>query len=1054
MPGMPTGTVTFLFTDIEGSTARWEREPGEVEVDLARHDALLRKAIESHGGTVFQTLGHAFCAVFATAPAALAAALAAQAALDSMGAPGRRSFDVRMALHSGSTHERENDYFGPAVNRVARLLSTGHGGQVLISLATRHLVRDELPQGVALRELGLYRLKDLAQPERIFQLVAPQLSLEFPPLRTLDTHSHNLPFHATPFIGRVDDVRNAAAVLRRADVQLLMLTGPGGIGKTRLGLEVATEVFDDFPDGVFFVSLSGVPSSELVVPAIALTVGVKSSDPRLLDALIEHIGASEVLLVLDALEQVVTAAPDIAKLLGACAGVKILATSRVVLRIQGESQINVPPMAFPQGGEAHSRGALLAYDSIRLFIERANAANDRFDWNDESAAAIAEICRSLEGLPLAIELVAARVRLLSPTSLLPRLGERLEIPAGGASAAPARQQTVRQSIAWSYDLLWTSERKLLRHLSPFAGGCTIDAAEAVCNAAGELDLAAGLANLVNTGLLRQQEEPSGQPRFTMPDTVREFVLKQSQVMDDAGDARRRHATFFLQFLQAHVSAGWSSTALAEPWFDDVEVELDNFRAAMSWALSPDGDPDLGLSIAGQLGPFWSGRHCVAEGRGWLEALIASSGVNHSTEAWANALTALGTLVWEQGDHGRARRILEDSLQACRALDWRLGISQPLRILGLLAMERGDVEQARPFLEECLLLARTRGDEDAIAMSLVQLGDALVVSDRAVARAMYAESLAHYRKTESMEIATVLGSLGRMRLLEGDYAEARALCEDALELRLSGTDARRIADARKVSRMLLDVRGTSTPQPRCMSKVSPSTDVSVQNLQSPTRLAGSVSSWSQRGTAHAQSAASWKVSRFERNSRTNSGWLLVSADLHWRPSILTPRGRLHTRLGRSKPRLNERCGHSSYPTAPATNSVLRRFGMPSAMLNSPKSGRSDEGRVCRTRPKRCVKRSPRESAVLRNWPSTKRSALVRWSKNRPPPWWRCRNLRLQSTVTIRQGKLQASWRLSTSRRSGSRRVNFGRPGATASGGRLSADACGTIMHVSHITTDDN
>ena len=217
---------------------------------------------------------------------------------------------------------------------------------------------------------------------------------------------------------------------------------------------------------------------------------------------------------------------------------------------------------------------------------------------------------------------------------------------------------------------------------------------------------------------------------------------------------------------------------------------------MSWALSPDGDPDLGLSIAGQLGPFWSGRHCVAEGRGWLEALIASSGVNHSTEVWANALTALGTLVWEQGDHGRARRILEDSLQACRALDWRLGISQPLRILGLLAMERGDVEQARPFMEECLLLARTRGDEDAIAMSLVQLGDALVVSDRAVARAMYAESLAHYRKTESMEIATVLGSLGRMRLLEGDYAEARALCEDALELRLSGTDARRIADAQK------------------------------------------------------------------------------------------------------------------------------------------------------------------------------------------------------------------------------------------------------------------
>ena len=796
MPGMPTGTVTFLFTDIEGSTARWEREPGEVEVDLARHDALLRKAIESHGGTVFQTLGHAFCAVFATAPAALATALAAQAALDSMGAPGRRRFDVRMALHSGSTHERENDYFGPAVNRVARLLSTGHGGQVLISLATRQLVRDELPQGVALRELGLYRLKDLAQPERIFQLVAPQLSLEFPPLRTLDTHPHNLPFQATPFIGRVDDVRNAAAVLRRADVQLLTLTGPGGIGKTRLGLEVATEVFDDFPDGVFFVSLSGVPSSELVVPAIALTVGVKSSDPRLLDALIEHIGASEVLLVLDALEQVVTAAPDIAKLLGACAGVKILATSRVVLRVQGESQINVPPMAFPQGGEAHSRGALRAYDSIRLFIERANAANDRFDWNDESAAAIAEICRSLEGLPLAIELVAARVRLLSPTSLLPRLGERLEIPAGGASAAPARQQTVRQSIAWSYDLLWTSERQLLRHLSPFAGGCTIDAAEAVCNASGELDLAAGLANLVNTGLLRQQEEPSGQPRFTMPDTVREFVLKQSQVMDDAGDARRRHATFFLQFLQAHVSAGWSSTALAEPWFDDVEVELDNCRAAMSWALSPDGDPDLGLSIAGQLGPFWSGRHCVAEGRGWLEALIASSGVNHSTEAWANALTALGTLVWEQGDHGRARRILEDSLQACRALDWRLGISQPLRILGLLAMERGDVEQARPFLEECLLLARTRGDEDAIAMSLVQLGDALVVSDRAVARAMYAESLAHYRKTESMEIATVLGSLGRMRLLEGDYAEARALCEDALELRLSGTDAGRVADAQK------------------------------------------------------------------------------------------------------------------------------------------------------------------------------------------------------------------------------------------------------------------
>src|SRR5215217_7939229 len=405
MSSLPTGTVTFLFTDIEGSTKLWERSPQAMQRALARHDQILRDAVEERGGYVFKTIGDAFCCVFSTAPVALETSLFAQRTLlTKEGWPEETGpLRVRMALHAGSTEERDGDYFGPPVDRVARLLSAAHGAQVLLSLTAQELVRDQLPAGAALMNLGEHRLKDLFRPERVFQLIAPGLPSEFPPLRTLEAKLNNLPLQPTPLVGRVREVEEVAERLRSDQVRLLTLTGPGGTGKTRLALQAGADLLDEFDDGVFFVALAAITDRALVAPTVVRTLGLTERRYQPPEELLKgYLRDRQTLLLLDNFEQVLESAPLLAELLSSAPNLKILATSRTPLRLYGEHEFSVPPLSLPDPSSLATLESLTQYGAVRLFVERAKAVKPDFSLTQANAPAVAEICARLDGLPLAI----------------------------------------------------------------------------------------------------------------------------------------------------------------------------------------------------------------------------------------------------------------------------------------------------------------------------------------------------------------------------------------------------------------------------------------------------------------------------------------------------------------------------------------------------------------------------------------------------------------------------------------------------------------------------
>jgi class 3 adenylate cyclase len=470
MAVLPTGTVTFLFTDIEGSTRLWERDASAMQSALARHDEILKEAIEGRDGHVFKTVGDAFCAAFSSAPEALGAAISAQHALhdEEWGEGG--VIRVRMAHHTEAVDEQGGDYFGPTLNRVSRLLSAGHGGQTLLSLATQELVRDALPDGVRLEDLGERRLKDLYRPERVFQVTTLDLPSDFPPLRTLENLRNNLPLQATPLVGREREVGEVCERLGQEGVRLLTLTGPGGTGKTRLALQAAADLLEDFEDGVFFVPLATVTDPDLFLTQVAGALGLQESgDVPLEDLLKEYVGHRKLLLVLDNFEQLLSAVPLVGELLSAAPHLKVLATSRIPLGIYGEHDYAVPPLSVPDPKRLPPIEVLSQYEAVRLFIERASAAKRGFEITSENAPAVAEICPRLDGLPLAIELAAARVRLLPPKVLLTRLANRLKLLTGGAKDLPARKRTLRGAIEWSHDLLEEGEKTLFARLAVFSG---------------------------------------------------------------------------------------------------------------------------------------------------------------------------------------------------------------------------------------------------------------------------------------------------------------------------------------------------------------------------------------------------------------------------------------------------------------------------------------------------------------------------------------------------------------------------------------------------------
>jgi predicted ATPase len=564
---------------------------------LARHDALVCQAIATHHGVVFKTTGDGVHAALESAPDALAAALAAQRALQTEAWAPPGPLRARMALHTGVAEERDGDYFGPALNRMARLLATGHGGQILVSRATHELVCDHLPPDVALRDLGVHYLKDLARPEHIFQLIAADLPTDFPPLETLDRHPNNLPVQPTPLIGRDAEVASLCSLLRRSDVCLVTLSGPGGVGKTRLALQVAAELLDDFDDGAYFVDLAPIGEVALVAPTIAQTLGVRETgNRRLLDSLKDYLREKQVLLVLDNFEHVVAAAPVVAEVLAAAPRLSVLVTSRVALHLRGEKEVVASPLALPDPQRLPPLAVLSQYAAVELFIERALDVQPNFAVTNENAPAVAEVCYRLDGLPLAIELAAARIKLFAPQTLLARLEKRLPLLTGGARDLPTRQQTLRNTIDWSYELLNAGEQTLFRRLAVFVGGCTLEAAQVICNVEGELawDVVDGLAALLDQSLVQQGDGPDGEPRFTMLETIREYALEQLEAHSEADAVRRRHAEYYLAL--AETAQPQFQRAERYRWSERTESEHYNLRAALAWALEG-GDVEIGGRLA-------------------------------------------------------------------------------------------------------------------------------------------------------------------------------------------------------------------------------------------------------------------------------------------------------------------------------------------------------------------------------------------------------------------------------------------------------------------------
>jgi predicted ATPase/class 3 adenylate cyclase len=782
MAELPTGSVTLLFTDIEGSTRLLEQlGDGYLDV-LGAHQRLLRAAFAESSGVEVNTEGDAFFVAFATARDAVAAAVRAQRALAGHAWPDGVGLRVRMGMHTGEPLLVGNDYAGLDVHRTARICAAGHGGQVLISQATRDLVEHRLPTGVTLRDLGEHRLRDLTRPQHLFQLVIAGLPAEFPPLRTLSTHPTNLPAELTPLIGRASELAEASALLQRDTVRLVTFTGPGGIGKTRLAVHVAAALLERFREGVFVVELAAVRDPSLVVPTIAHTLGVReTADRPLFDGLVQRIGGQRLLLVLDNFEQVLAAAPAVVRLLRACRRVKVLVTSRAVLHASGEYEYPVPPLALPEPEVALDLDALLAADAVALFVARAQAVNPGFGVTEADAPVLAEICRWLDGVPLAIELAAARSRLLSPRALLARLQERgLRLLTGGASDLPARQQTLRATIDWSYDILAHAEQRLLARLSVFAGGATLAAAEAVCDLEGERDLLAALDSLIDNSMVRVRTGPHGEPRMRMLETVREYARERLAERDEADELARRHADFYMA-LADRAEPKLSGPDQGE-WLSRLDTELDNLRAAFTWSIARQ-EPDMSARLATALGLFWEMRGRANEGLQWLETVLGERELL-SREALARALVAKARLLLRfEADHEQGRALLDQALPLVRELGDTAMLIRTLNNLGYAAIFAGDEQGSLAFHHEALLLARQHGDPATLALVLANFGSALLwFGDHARARTLLEESLVLRRGLgEPLALANTLNNLAMLALSEGEHERALPLLEECLAL---------------------------------------------------------------------------------------------------------------------------------------------------------------------------------------------------------------------------------------------------------------------------------
>jgi predicted ATPase/class 3 adenylate cyclase len=769
------GTLTLLFTDIEGSTVLAERLDEGWPALLAEHNRLLRTVFAAHGGTELGTEGDAFFVSFTAAGSAAAAAAEAQRALASHAWPDDEVIRVRMGLHTGEPTPTADGYVGLDMHRAARVAAAAHGGQVLLSQTTRDLLPENL-EGLTFRDLGDHRLKDLTGPQRLHQLCIEGLAVDFPPPRTIEGRVTNLPAQPTPLVGREAELEAVRTLLVDENTRMVTLTGPGGTGKTRIALQVAADLVGEFPDGVYGVLLAPISDPDLVPLELARVLGVEeSSSLSLAEALKAELRNRRVLIVFDNFEHVGAAAEDLAVLLGACQRLKMLVTSREPLRISAERQYPVPPLA---GSEA-----------VLLFVERARAVRADFALDDETRTIVTEICARLDGLPLAIELAAAWAKVLPPASLLRRLENRLELPAARGREVPARQTTLRQAIAWSYDLLGDDERRLHARLSVFMGGFTLEVAGRVVGAS-ELDVLEGVASLVDRSLLREAEEAGGEARFSMLETIREFAREQLAQAGEEDELLERHALEFARFAEEADAGLRADDQLF--WFGRLEAEHDNLRAALDSSLAS-GDVETALRLGGTLGWFWYTHGHGMEGCNRLtELLAATEGAPEALRA--RPMYALGVLVDQRGDSTRAAELVERSLAIFREEGDRERVGAALNSLGSIKRALGDLDAARSLLEESLAIRRELGDQARAASSLGNLGVLAFERgdlDEAESRFLEALELDRMHGNEWGASAT-LDSLVAVAIERGDYARGRELNREML------ASAQRVGDQESIA----------------------------------------------------------------------------------------------------------------------------------------------------------------------------------------------------------------------------------------------------------------
>jgi predicted ATPase/class 3 adenylate cyclase len=730
MAHLPTGTVTFLFSDIEGSTRLARAEGSRWPILLERHQALLREAFGQHGGVEVATEGDSFFVVFPSAPESVAGAADAQRAVSAEAWPDGIELRVRMGLHTGEGALGGDNYVGLDIHRAARIAGAAHGGQVLVSAATHELAARALPSDITLRDLGPQRLKDLPEPERVWQLVIAGLPSDFPPLRTISPT--NLPPERTSFVGREREVAEIAALLEGSRV--LTLTGPGGTGKTRLALRVGGDLRDGFHDGVFFVALEPLRDPGLFHSTVAHALGVaEQADRPLRDTLADHLRERDLLLVLDNFEQLMGAATMVAELLAGAPRLRVIVTSREPLRIAGEQEYPVPPMGLPDARALPDLARLSQFEAVALFIARARAVRPDFAVTNENAPAVAEIAARLEGLPLAIELAAARIKLLGPDAILARLGNRLDLLSSGAVDLSDRQRTLRGAIAWSFELLDEPERRLFSRLSIFAGGADLDAIEEVAGAAiaGEglggdaFDL---LSELVDKSLVRPTEQPegAGEPRFGMLETIREYAGERLAESGERDELTSRHAQHYLALAERAEPELTGNEQIA--WLDRLDREIDNVRAALRWSIEQD-EGNVGMALAGALWRYWHQRSHLAEGRDWLERLLTLPSSQPRGPSRFRALNGLGGVVYWQGDYATARQSYEESLAIAREIGDQRSTAEALFNLAYLDYRDGDFGAVDRHAGEARDLYQSLGDRagaaragNFIGLSMFRSGD--------------------------------------------------------------------------------------------------------------------------------------------------------------------------------------------------------------------------------------------------------------------------------------------------------------------------------------------